>query len=82
MVAVPNSKVRQARAFLGRKGKIPPRKFAQASSELSSKSGFDVSFNQTMDIIRAMIAAGHGYTPPTQSPIAQQIAQAQASKGK
>lgn len=75
MAAVPNSKVRQARAFLGRKAKIAPRKFAQASSELGA------SFAQTMEVIRAMIAAGHGQTPPTQSPIAQRIAEIKASKG-
>jgi hypothetical protein len=67
------AEIRQARAFLGKKKKVAPKKFAQASKELGK------SFAETMKIIRAMIAAGTGRTPPTQSPIAQDIAERQGA---
>jgi hypothetical protein len=63
------AEIRQARAFLGKKKKVSPKKFAQASKEVGK------SFAETMKIIRAMIAAGTGRTPSTQSPIAERIAE-------
>ena len=68
------AEVRQARAFLGKKKKVSPRKFAQASKELGA------GFAETMRVLRAMIAAGTGRTPPSQAPIAERIAETQGAK--